>query len=115
MQAFRPITILLSAMKQMMGELFSFALILSIVFLGFGTAKFVSPHYSARKQGYMRILLTEFWAAISGDREEVDDDVVPILSSILSPLFAILVNLILMNMLMTMVKDKLFLPLKFKI
>jgi hypothetical protein len=108
LQAFRKITILLAAIKQMVMELLSFFWILAIFYIAFGTTKFILPHYAAEKRDYTTAVIAEFWASIDeeiSDKDADDGRSDSFFVNMLSPAFAVLVIVILMNVLVTMLMD----------
>lgn len=70
LRAFRSVTILERAMEKMMGHLStSFLFLMIVLFLGFGTAKYLLPQNSA-KRNYFKAIYGLFQSAISGSIEE---------------------------------------------
>jgi hypothetical protein len=69
MQAFRSITILLSAIRLMLVELASFFWIMLIVCVGFGTSKFLL-HGSSESRSFTNAIGAEFWLSIKGDLDD---------------------------------------------
>jgi hypothetical protein len=89
----------------MMGELISFFSILLIIYLGFGTTKFLVPRQDGEVQTFLSAIGAEFWASIDGELASVgDDETATNFVVFLGPVFAVLVTLILMNVLVTMVR-----------
>jgi hypothetical protein len=102
MKAFSTITVLFSAIKLMMKELKGFCGILIITYLAFGATKFLLPGNITK--GFISAIVSEFWASIAGEAQNGAGEQSWFVAT-LSPIAAILIILILMNVLTTMLTD----------
>lgn len=114
LQAFSKVTVLIAAISQMIGELFSFFGILLMVFTAFGTTKYLLTALKGvssqdTEGGLLKSVFAEFLASVNMDDDskdnEIEDDEATLLHHFLGPAFAVLVPLILMNVLITMLMD----------